>query len=160
MKPLVVYFSRTGTTKKVAEAIAQALACDIEELVDTQKRSGLGGWLRSGKQATKEELTTLQPLKKDLAMYDLIIVGGPVWAGKVSVPVRSFLVQNKDKMKEVAFFFTSGGKENGPKIFPAMEQLGGKGPKATLGCPTVEVKKDQHKEKVQAFVKALVPNNS
>lgn len=157
MKPLVVYYSRSGTTKKVAEAIAQALGCDIEELVDTQKRSGLSGWIRSGRQALKEELTTLEPLKKDLSQYDLVIIGGPVWAYTMSVPIRTFIIQNKDRMKDVAFFFTSGGKDNEPKIFPAMEQLCSKTPRATLGLRTVEVKKDQHKEKVQVFAKALVP---
>ena len=159
MKPLVVYYSRSGITKKVAIELAQALGCDIEELVDTQKRSGLFGWIRSGRQAMKEKLTTLQPLKKDITQYDIVIVGGPIWASKMSVPVRTFIAQNKDKMKEVAFFFTSGGKDNEPKIFPAMEQFCGKRPRATLGLRTVEVKKDQYKEKVQAFAKALTPSN-
>jgi flavodoxin len=157
MKPLIIFYSRSGNTKKLAEAMAQALACDIEELADTQKRSGLFGWLRSGRQAMKEVLTTLQPFKKDLSQYDLVIVGGPVWAGRMSVPVRTFISQNKDKFKDVAFFFTAGGKDNAPKIFPAMEQLCGKRPRATLGCQTVEVKKDQYKVKLEAFVKALAP---
>ena len=159
MNAIVVFYSRSGNTKKVAEAIAKALGCDIEELVDTQKRSGPGGWIQSGKQAMKEEFTTLQPLKKDISKYDLVIVGGPVWAGKMSVPVRALIAQNKDKLKDVAFFFTSGGKDNGPKIFPAMEQVCGKKPRATLGLTTKEVKKDQHNEKVLAFAKALAPSN-
>jgi menaquinone-dependent protoporphyrinogen IX oxidase len=157
MKQIIIFYSRSGNTKKLAAAMAQALACDIEELEDTEKRSGLGGWIRSGKQAMKEVLTTLQPIKKDLSQYDLVIVGGPVWAGRISVPVRTFISQNKDKLKDVAFFYTSGGKDNEPKIFPAMEQLCGKKPKATLGCQTVEVKKDKYKEKLHAFVVALAP---
>jgi flavodoxin len=159
MKAIVIFYSRSGSTKKAAEAIAQALGCDIEELVDTQKRSGLFGLIRSGRQAMKEELTTLQPLKKDITQYDLVIVGGPVWASKMSVPVRTFIAQNKDRMKEVAFFFTSGGKDNAPKIFPAMEQLCGKRPRAALGLRTVELKKDQHNEKVRAFAKAMAPSD-
>jgi flavodoxin len=155
MKPLVVYYSRSGITKKVALELAQALGCEHEELEDTQDRSGLGGWLRSGRQAMKEEPTTLKPINKDLAQYDLLIVGTPVWAGKMSVPTRTFLIQNKDKLKEVAFFYTSGGKDNEQKIFPVMEQVCGKKPKATLGVRTKEVKKDEYKDKVVAFAKAL-----
>ena len=157
MKPIVVYYSRTGTTKKLAEAMAQALGCDIEELVDTQKRSGMSGWLRCGRQAMNESLTTLEPLKKDISQYDMVIIGGPVWASKISVPVRAFLAQNKDKLKDVSFFFTSGNGDHGPKVFPAMEQVCAKSPKATLGCSTKEVKKDLFKEKLQAFVKVLAP---
>lgn len=157
MNTLVVFYSRTGTTKKLAENVAQALGCDLEELVDTQKRSGLGGWLRSGRQAMKDETTTLQPMKKDPAHYDLVIIGGPFWAGKMCVPVRAFMLQNKDKLKEVAFFFTSGNGDQGPNLFPEMQNVCGKAPKATLGCSTKEVKKDLHKEKLQAFVKAISP---
>jgi flavodoxin len=155
MKPLVVFYSRSGTTKKVALELAQALGCEHEELEDTQDRSGIGGWLRSGRQAMKDEPTTLKPVKKDLSQYDMFIVGTPVWAGKMSVPTRTFLVQNKDTLKEVAFFYTSGGKDNEQKIFPVMEAVCGKKPKATLGLRTKEVKKDEFKDKVQSFAKAL-----
>jgi flavodoxin len=34
--PLVVFYSRTGTTKKVGEALADLLQCDSEELIDTR----------------------------------------------------------------------------------------------------------------------------
>jgi flavodoxin len=155
MNAIVVYYSRTGNTKKAAEAIAKALSCDTEELVDTQKRSGIGGWLRSGRQAMKEELTTLEPIKKDPSKYDLVIIGTPIWASKMSVPTLTFINQNKASFKDVAFFYTSGGKDNEPKVFPVMETACGKKPKATLGLMTKEVKKDLFMEKVQAFSKSL-----
>ncbi|MDY6965570.1 MAG: hypothetical protein SVM80_06305 [Halobacteriota archaeon] len=40
MKSHLVYYSRTGTTKKVADAISDIINCDIEEIVDTKDRSG------------------------------------------------------------------------------------------------------------------------
>jgi len=40
VKPLVVFYSRTGTTKKVGEALVDLLQCDNEELIDTKKRTG------------------------------------------------------------------------------------------------------------------------
>jgi flavodoxin len=40
-KILVVYYSRTGMTKKLANSIANLLFADIEEIVDTKNRSGL-----------------------------------------------------------------------------------------------------------------------
>jgi len=49
MKALVVFYSRTGTTKQVAEALAQSLNCDSEELIDTKKRSGPLGFLSAGR---------------------------------------------------------------------------------------------------------------
>ena len=44
MKCLVVYYTRTGKTKFVAEAIATQLGADLEEVVDLKKRGGAIGW--------------------------------------------------------------------------------------------------------------------
>ena len=52
-KTLVAYYSRTGTTKKVGEAIAKALKADIDEIIDLKKRSGAIGWVVSGKDASQ-----------------------------------------------------------------------------------------------------------
>ena len=47
MKALVAYYSRGGTTKKVAEKISALLEGDIEEIHDLKKRSGIIGWFKS-----------------------------------------------------------------------------------------------------------------
>lgn len=44
---LVVYYSRSGTTRKLAQAISQELHCDLEEITETRSRNGLVGYLRS-----------------------------------------------------------------------------------------------------------------
>jgi flavodoxin len=40
---LVVYYSRSGTTRKIAEALSEALACDLEEIVEDKSRAGSFG---------------------------------------------------------------------------------------------------------------------
>ena len=72
MKPLVVFYSRTGTTKKVGEALADLLQCDREELIDTKKRTGPLSFLRSGRDAARNKLTVLEPLIHDPALYDVV----------------------------------------------------------------------------------------
>ena len=51
MKTLVVFYSRTGTTKKVGENIAKILKCDSEEIFDTKDRMGVVGYMQAGKDA-------------------------------------------------------------------------------------------------------------
>jgi hypothetical protein len=58
---LVVYYSRTGTTAELAEAIARATGADVERLVDTVARSGGLGFLRSLRDAASKRRTTLEP---------------------------------------------------------------------------------------------------
>ncbi|MGD2247145.1 MAG: NAD(P)H-dependent oxidoreductase [Candidatus Methanofastidiosia archaeon] len=130
MKTLVVYYSRTGHTKKVAKAIADTLSSDIEEIVDGQNRSGPIGFLRSGYQAYRKSLIDIKDLKKDVSEYDVVIIGTPVWAGTVSSPVRTFLHIYKDYFNKVAFFSTHGGDEP-QKEFNEMKATCGKTPVCT-----------------------------
>jgi len=150
MKTLVVYYSRTGHTRTAGEELAKELACDMEEIVDTANRSGPLGWVMSGKQASGKALTKLQPLKKDLSQYDLVIVGTPVWAGTISTPVRTFLVENKDRLKKIAFFVTMGGRGDASTL-QGMEEACGKKPEATLALKTGDIKKGTFAEELKKF---------
>lgn len=80
-KTLVTYFSRTGNTKLVAEAIAEALGAD----------------------------TTIKPMAEagDLEPYHLIVAGFPVQTHSVPYPVEVFLKSIPDG-KNVALFSTHG----------------------------------------------------
>ena len=151
MRTLIVFYSRTGTTKKAAEALAEKIGADVEELVDQKDRSGMSGWLKSGRDAMRKSLTSLNETKKNPADYDLIIIGSPVWAGTMSAAVRTYLSDNQAKLKEAAFFSTQGGA-NEQRIFGDMENLIGKKPKAILWMTTKEVRAGEIEKKMEEFV--------
>ncbi len=150
MNPLVVFYSRTGTTKKVGEAIATALNCDSEELVDTRKRSGPIGFLRSGREAQSKQLTVLQPVRYDPSLYDIVILGTPNWAHTMSSATRTYITENKSKFTSVAFFCTQGGDEE-KSVFDDMEALCGKQPVDTLAIRQNEVRKGDVQGKIRQF---------
>jgi len=154
MRALIVYYSRTGHTRKVAEDIAKELQCDTEEILDTVNRSGPIGWVNSGRHASQGAMTKLQPLKNDPSLYDIVIIGSPVWAAHVSTPVRTYLAENKDKLKKVAFFITLGniGDET---TFKDMEAICGKTPAATLAVRMKEQKKGEAGDAIKKFVSGL-----
>ncbi len=154
MKALVIYYSRDGHTKRVAEAISDNLACDKEEIVNTQRRSGPIGFLRSGFQVKRKSMTTLKAIESDLPVYDLVIIGTPVWAGTVSVPVRTFLNEHKERLKEVAFFSTHKG-DTTQNEFIEMEAVCGKKPVATMSVTSEEAKGEEYLNSVQQFVRRL-----
>lgn len=153
-KILVAYYSRTGTTKKAAEAIAAELNCETEEIKDTKERKGILGYLRSGRDATKRYTTELKPLKKNPAAYDLVVVGTPIWSWNVTPPARTFLRNNKAKLKNVAFFCTMGGSGS-EKAFKEMETECGRKPVATLALLTKAVVSSEFKEKTRKFAKDI-----
>ena len=151
MKALVVFYSRTGMTRKIADAISSSLKCDVEELVDTKDRSGVLGYIMAGKDAASGALTKIREPKNNPGSYDIVIMGTPVWAFNASCPVRTYIFQNKDNLKNIAFFCTQGGY--GSKgVFRTMENICGKKPKAILELTAKEIVKGEYIPKVNKFL--------
>lgn len=142
MKSLVAYYSRTNITKKLAENIANEIDADIDEITPKVNYQGKMGYARGGKHAIQEKIVDLEGLKFDPSEYDMVYVGGPIWAGKAANPVISYLKQNEGKFNNVKFFLTAGGSgfEGG---FYQMEKYSKK-PLKTLALTTKEVKKDDY----------------
>lgn len=147
---LVIHYSRSGNTQKVAQAIARACGADLEQIRDVKPRHGLWGWIRSGREAMRAIPAEIRPLKRDPASYDLVVLGSPVWVGHVSSPMRAYLHQHMGKFARVALFVTEGGS-GGPKALAEMTALAGQQPEATLELHTRELGDDLG-SKLSAFV--------
>jgi flavodoxin len=153
MKTLTVYYSRSGNTRKLAEAISKAVGGDLEEITEPRERGGLIGWLRSGREATGEMTASINPVKNDTASYDLLIVGTPIWGGKLSSPVRAYLTKIAGKAKRVAYFVTMMGNDDSA-TYAAMEKIAGH-PKATLSISQTELNGSAYLDKVNKFAETL-----
>ena len=136
MKSLVAYYSRTNITKKLAEDMAETLKADIEEITD--------GTLRKWAE-------TYEARYPDPEDYDVVYLGTPVWAGKSSTPLISYIKNNEGRFREVRFFATagSGGFDT---TFKQLEKYA-KAPQKTLALTTKEVKKETYQDKLQEFLK-------
>ena len=154
MKLLVVYYSRTGNTKKVAGAISNFLNCEIEEIIDTEKRKGAYGFLNSSRQTIKKELTKIQAIKNNPADYDLTIIGTPVWVKTMSTPIRTYIDQHWNSFNKVAFFCTYNGSKNNI-VFDGMEGLCAQKPISLLSLRAGELKNKKFSQKVNQFVNEI-----
>lgn len=153
-KTLVVYYSRGGNTKSIAEKIKERTGGDIEEIIDVVNRKGLLGFIKSGYAASKEQSTVIKKVEKEAADYDLIIIGTPVWASRMSCAVRTYINANKDSFKDVAFFATQGGADES-KVFDGMEALCGKKPLSRFWISRKEIKGGQGSDKIDKFLKEI-----
>ncbi len=118
MKTLVVYYTRTGTTRAVAETVAAELGADLEEIVDLKKREGKIGWLSGGRDAMRKKQTEIVPTTKAPCDYDLIVLGTPIWAWAPTPALRTYVARNALEGKRVAVFYTfeSDSKQASGKI--------------------------------------------
>jgi flavodoxin len=128
---LVVYYSRTGTTKAVAAELADALSADVEEIVDRTPRAGLRGYVRSAIEAALGKRARLEPPKHEPADYDVVVLGSPVWNGLISSPLKTYLADHSDELLDVAFFCTCRGR-GGRRALAQMSRISGKRPTSTL----------------------------
>ena len=125
---LCIYYSRTGNTKRVMETIAKEMDAELLALTDGVERSGLRGWLRSGMDAMRKDCPDVLPFETErkLENYRLVIVGTPVWAGRCSSVIRSFLKNHGGEMKRVAYVLTRGSEHKSEDIYRQMDQYTGK----------------------------------
>ena len=122
-KILCVYYSRTGKTETLMQDIAKELGCEAVKLEDGINRSGLAGWLYSGMQAMSRKVSPVNKPETALPLseYDLVILGTPVWAGRCSAPMRSFLLQFGEELKRVAYVITRASENRYEQVFDQMD---------------------------------------
>jgi menaquinone-dependent protoporphyrinogen IX oxidase len=106
MNTLVVYFSRTGNNKYLAEKIAQTLAGDIEAIVP---RVNLFPVLLLFS-ATKISLG-VKMLTHQVHDYDAVIVCGPVWMGHLISPLRDMIKKYGTRIKSLYFATCCGSSD-------------------------------------------------
>jgi len=154
MKILVTFYSRSGKTKKVAEAISEILKCDKEEIFDTKNRKGIPGFLSAGTDANLRRLTTIKEIKNNPSLYDLVIIGTPIWSSNISTPIRTYLSLYQEDFKKVAFFCTRLSSDS-RTVFDDVKNITQKTPLAFLGLSSREVARDQYMQKVKEFIENL-----
>jgi len=96
----------------------------------------------------------LQPIKSKIEDYDLVIIGTPVWFYTMSTPARTLVTENKEKIKNIAFFCTMGSSGD-DTTFKNLEELIGLKAKAQLTATTIEVMKDSFQAKANKFIEEL-----
>lgn len=153
-KTLVVFYLRSGTTRRIAEALSEALKCDLEEITEPKPRTGFLGYIRSLLEARRKRPSTIAPQKHDASSYDLVVIGTPVWAWSLSSPVRAYLMATANQLREVAFFCTLGAKGS-ESTFAQMTALVGKKPPAVCAIAQREALSGSRFERLSAFEKAL-----
>jgi flavodoxin len=108
MKVVVIYYSRTGRTKRIAEELALVFGASVARIFDKKNRQGIGAYFKAGKDALfkKETQIETRPLINP-QVYDLIFIGTPVWAGTMTPAIRTYLKNLKLKNKKIGFFCTT-----------------------------------------------------
>ena len=106
---LVAYFSYSGTTKGVAEKIAESTGGTLFEINTVKTYSNV--YTESNREIRRNERPELSSAVADMDKYDIVFVGFPVWWHATPAPINTFLESYDLKDKLIIPFCTSGGSE-------------------------------------------------
>ena len=113
MKTAIVFYSMGGNTALAAGRLAEALSADLIELrpEHAYPDKGFRKFFWGGKSAVMGDTPALEPYTFPAEEYGRIIFGFPVWAANMAPPVRTFVRDNLDSLKdkEIAAFACQSG---------------------------------------------------
>lgn len=110
MKAIILYYSKSGVTEKLAKRIQSDLGC---EMLKIEPEEAYGNYIQAVARVAKENRQKIIPKFKtelvDLSEYDLVLVGYPVWYQKAPVFVTDYLSKCDTANKKIVPFATFGG---------------------------------------------------
>ena len=109
MNTLIAYFSKSGRTKRSAEQIAKIIDSDLYEIktIKQYPKNYFRTLAVARTEFGRKELPELAEMP-DIAGYDRILIGFPIWFGTCPMAVVSFLKKSSMKGKIICPFCTSG----------------------------------------------------
>ena len=153
-KIVVVYFSRSGTTAKLALELARKLDADVERVNSLASYKGARGYLKGVWQALRAAAPPVAPAR-DVTAYSLVVIGTPVWAGRLSPPMRSYLQSLGGRIERTAAFWVSGSGAPYQSIGAEIARLTRCSPVATASFSQREVDRGTESAKLDSLARAL-----
>ena len=152
-KALVIYYSRSGNTRAIAQSIRDVLGCHIQEIADLKDRSGLLGFISGMIDVRKHPITEISPKKVDLTGHDPLIICSPGWGMRFAPAITTFLSQADFTGKRVVLFGVTSARMKQASLDGYSTLIGSKGGKVidTFVIKTLWMNKDEMKAQAGAI---------
>ena len=121
MKTVIVVYSRSGRSLRIAEMLADRLGLDLCR-IDCARYQGLAGWWRGWRDARRGYLPEIQVVP-EIGAADLLILGGPVWAGRFAPPLRRLMSEARRLPPVAGVFVTRRRIGSSLPLEPDLEAL-------------------------------------
>lgn len=111
MKTLIVCYSYTGNTRKIADTIHRKIGGDMAEIETVTPYAGDYNEVvdQGQREVNQGYRPAIRPLGKNPADYDTVVLGMPVWWYTFAPAVKTFLSENDFSGKTIYPFITNGG---------------------------------------------------
>ena len=111
MKSIVIFYSFGGNTRRIAEKIHNAIGADVAEIQTVTPYTGSYNDVvdQGQREVNKGYCPKIKPVDVDLAQYDTVILGAPVWWYTFAPAMHTFLKNTDLSGKTIYPFATNGG---------------------------------------------------
>jgi flavodoxin len=152
---VVLFVTRTGHSRALAQAVASRLGVTAQEIVDIVSRNGFFCYMRAGAHASMNKATPIWDPNVDLSEAASVVLVQPTWAGAVCPPLRTWLNAHKAEFagKKLALLVTNKGSE-GETIKADFEAEFG--PLAAFTCIHEKDPQPEKDAAVKAFCEAAI----
>ncbi|MEL6919768.1 MAG: hypothetical protein AAFO77_01925 [Pseudomonadota bacterium] len=154
LKTIILFYSLTGNTAKVAEDMAKMLKADIEEIHETKERRGLWGYLTGLFTSLGGGGTDVEPPDHRFGDYDLVIVGSPVWARQLAAPMRKFLEREKTSISDHASFCLHSGL-GFKRAQVVIDEVLGRPAAARFDAKETDIRSEDYWKRLRKFCESL-----
>lgn len=154
-KVLIVFYSRTGTTRTLATTLAQRLNAEVSEISCARYGHRFFGFLRAAYDSLRGNLPPVQTTRPVTSDYDHVLLGTPIWTSHPLAPLRAFLAGAPSLPGRIGLFLTYGG-QSPPEtaIRETVALLPGR-LEASLALKAEEIQGDRSAEAVDTFLEQL-----
>lgn len=112
MNNKVLYFSRSGNAKRIAEKTAKKLGCETLEITDNVSWKGFFGFMKGGFYSINQKITEVS-IENDynVSEADTIVLVVPLWAGNTAPAGYSFLLKEMKNIKKLYMVICNDGSD-------------------------------------------------
>jgi flavodoxin len=106
----VIFYSRTGNTRILAEVIGETLGLPLQEIKDLKDRSGFFGFIGGMIDVRKNPITSISPETVNVDGYEVLFIGSPIWGMKLAPAITTFLEKTDFSRKKIILFTTTSSR--------------------------------------------------
>lgn len=135
---LLICYSRTGTSRRLAQLLASQHGWPVGEVLDARPRMGLAGLGRCVLDALLRRAPDVRYFGPAPDAFDAVVLVSPVWLGRLSGPMRGFVAARERPPRAWAAATTSGGGST-DRVHHELQQLLGRPPLVAQAFPARSV---------------------
>jgi hypothetical protein len=151
---LVVVYSLSGTSRRVAELLCSQQGWRLASITDAQPRRGVWGNVRCVADSLLRRRPQILYDGPPPIGFDAVVLVSPIWAQRLAGPMRSFVAERRVALPDMAVVSVMGGR-GAPNAVAEIAQLTGRAPVLATAVTMREVDEGSHGARLQAFGTAV-----